>query len=161
MQYAYQDKNLDFLKEKIKDIKVALFKTELNPELQLPNNIIQTLKVEDDGTVWFFTSCNGNHVKNIDRSFYAYLSYQKKGTSCHLQLSGKASLVKSDNEGLFSICNYSKGSYGKLVLVKMKIMQAEFFEDKFSENISWTEKLKYTFNQFFMPPSHRIYNFSK
>jgi len=161
MQYFHHDRNLDFLKEKIKEIKIALFKTELNPELQLPNNIIQTLKVEDDGTIWFFTSSNGNHVQQIDKSFYAYLSYQKKGSNCHLQLSGKATLVKHDDEGLFSICNYSKGTYGRLVLVKMKIMQAEFFENKFSEDVSWTGKLKHTFSHLFMPPAQRTYSFSK
>lgn len=161
MQYFHQDKNLDFLKEKITDIKIALFKTELNPELQLPNNIIQTLKVEDDGTVWFFTSCSGMHINNIDMSFYAYLSYQKNASGCHLQLSGKATLVKTDDEGLFSICNYSKGSYGKLVLVKMKIMQAEFFENELLGNTSWTEKLMHNFSQLFMPPAHRVYNFSE
>lgn len=161
MQNFHHDRNLDFLKEKIKDIKIALFKTELNPALQLPNNIIQTLKVEDDGTVWFFTSCNGKHVENIDGSFYAYLSYQKKGTGCSLQLSGKACLVKNDNDGLFSICNYAKGSYGKLVLVKMKIMQAEFFETRPFENTSWGEKIKHTLNYLFMPSAHRTYNFSE
>jgi Pyridoxamine 5'-phosphate oxidase like len=161
MQYFHHDRNLDFLKEKIKDIKIALFKTELNPELQLPNNIIQTLKVEDDGTVWFFTSCNGKQVENIDSSFYAYLNYQKKGTGCRLQLSGKACLIKNDDDGLFSLCNYAKGSYGKLVLVKMKIMQAEFFEGKLPQTNSWTEKLKYTFSHLFLQPAHRTYNFSE
>lgn len=161
MQYLHQDRNLDFLKEKIKDIKIALFKTELNPALQLPNNIIQTLKVEDDGTVWFFTSCNGKQVENIDSSFYAYLSYQKKGSGCRLHLSGKACLVKNDNDGLFSMCNYAKGSYGKLVLVKMKIMQAEFSENKIPETNSWTEKLKLSFSHLFLHPAHRTYNFSE
>jgi hypothetical protein len=161
MQYFHQDKNLDFLKEKIEDIKIALFKTELNPGLQLPNNIIQTLKVDDDGTVWFFTSCNGDHVKHIDKPFYAYLSYQKKGSDCHLQLRGKATLVNTENEGLFSICNYAKGTYGKLVLIKLKIMQAEFFENKLLENISWTGKIKNTFNHLFLQPLHRTYNFSE
>jgi hypothetical protein len=161
MQYAYQDKNLEFLSKKIVDIKTALFKTELNPELQLPNNIVQTLKVEDDGTVWFFTSCNGKQAENIDSSFYAYLSYQKKGTNCRLQLSGKACLVKNYDDGLFSICNYAKGSYGKLVLIKLKIMQAEFFENRPFENISWGDKIKNTFTHFFTPPAHRMYNFSK
>jgi Pyridoxamine 5'-phosphate oxidase like len=161
MQYFRQDRNLDFLREKIKDIKIALFKTELNPELQLPNNIIQTLKVDDDGTVWFFTSCNGIHITNIDRPFYAYLNYQKKGSGCYLQLSGKATLVNTEDEGLFSICNYAKGSYGKLVLVKLKIMQAEFFENKIPETNSWTEKLKYTFSHLFLQPAHRTYNFSE
>ena len=161
MQYFQRDKNLDFLKEKIKEIKIAIFKTELNPELQLPNNIIQTFKVEDDGTVWFFTSCNGNHVENIESSFYAYLDYQKKGSGCRLQLSGKASIIKNDDQGLFSMCNYTKGSYGKLVLIKMKIMQAELFENKIPQNNSWTEKLKYTFSHLFMQPAHRHYNFSE
>ena len=161
MQDIYQDRNLEFLKEKIKDIKIALFKTELNPELQLPNNIVQTLKVEDDGTVWFFTSHNGKQVENVESSFYAYLSYQKKGTNCRLQLSGKACLVKNDDDGLFSICNYAKGSYGKLVLVKMKIMQAEFFENRSVENISWGEKIRNTLTHLFMQPAHRTYNFSE
>ncbi len=51
MQQRYHDENLVFLKEKIREIKFALFKSEINSELQLPNNIIQNLKVEDDGTV--------------------------------------------------------------------------------------------------------------
>jgi hypothetical protein len=159
MQHDYQDQNLHFLKEKISDIKVALFRSELNPELQLPNNIIQTLNVEDDGTVWFFTSCNGNHVKNIDTPFYAYLSYQKKGSGCRLQVSGKASIVKNDDEGILSMHDYSKGSYGRLVLVKMKIMQAEFFENKPFENISWAGKIRNSFANLFMLPAHRIYDF--
>jgi hypothetical protein len=158
--YQYQDENLSFIKEKISDIKIALFKSELNPDLQLPNNIIQTLKVEDDGTIWFFTSCNGNMVKSINDSFYAYLNYQKKGTGCRLQVSGKATIVQSDDRGLFSMCNYSKGTYGRLVLVKMKIMQAEFFENKATKNISWTEKIRNSFAHLFMAPAHRIYDFS-
>jgi hypothetical protein len=161
MDCYYQDKNLDFLKEKIKDINIALFKSELNPELQLPNNVIQTLKVANDGTVWFFTSCNGNVAKNIDRPFYAYLNYYKKDTPCRLQISGKAMIEKTDDEGLFSLCNYSKGSYGRLVLVKMKIMQAEFFENNWAADLSWIEKLKYIFNYLFLASPHRIYDFSE
>jgi Pyridoxamine 5'-phosphate oxidase like len=161
MQYNYQHRNLHFIREKINEIKTALFTSDLNTELQLPNNIIQTLTVENDGTIWFFTSCNRNHVKNIDGAFNAQLNYQKKGTGCRLQISGTASLVKNDDEGLFSIYNHPKGSYGKLVLVKMKIMQAEFFENKFLDNISWTEKIKNTFTHLFMAPAHRTYNFSE
>ncbi|HMK03523.1 MAG TPA: hypothetical protein VK489_05005 [Ferruginibacter sp.] len=158
--YQYEDENLDFLKEKIKEIKIALFKSEIDCELQLPNNIIQTLKVEDDGTIWFYTSCNGIYAKNIDKPFYAYLNYYKKGTDCRLQVSGKAMIIKDGDEGLFSISNYAKGTYGKLVLVKMKMMQAEFYENKAFSNISWTEKIKSAFNYLFPAPTHRIYDFS-
>jgi hypothetical protein len=157
----YHDSNLDFIKEKISDIKIALFKSELSPELQLPNNIIQTLKVEDDGAIWFYTSSNGNHVKNINGPFYAYLDYQKKGGTHRLQISGKAEIIQHDDEGLYSISNYAKGSYGKLVLVRMKIMQAEFFENKPADDIPWSEKIKKTVMQLFIGSLHRTYNFSE
>ena len=65
-----QDESLAFLRSKINQIKVALFTSETDFELQLPNNIIQTLCVEDDGTIWFFTTCNGNHARFMDKSFY-------------------------------------------------------------------------------------------
>lgn len=160
MQYRYHDENLVFLKEKIKDIKVALFKSEINSELQLPNNIIQTLKVEDDGTIWFFTSCNGEHAQNIDRSFYAYLDYYKKGTECRLQLSGRATIVEDDGEAFLTISNYSKSTASRLVLVKMKIMQAEYFETKQHINVSWKEKMKGAITHLFFNPAHRVYDFS-
>ena len=161
MPFNYIDRNFDFLKKKINEIKIALFKTELNPQLQLPNNIIQTYKVEDDGTVWFFTSFNGKQYKNINRPFYAYLSYYKKETGCHLQVSGSATIIENEDNGLFSMNNYPKGYYGRLVLVKMKILQAKFYENKVLENTSWTEKFKNTFNHLFLQPAHRSYNFSE
>ncbi len=160
MQYGYPDENLVFLKEKIKDIRIALFKAEINSELQLPNNIIQTLKVEDDGTIWFFTSCSGEHAQSIDKSFYAYLDYYKKGTECRLQLSGKASIVEDDGEAFLTMSNYSKNIASRIVLVKMKIMQAEYFETKHQHNVSWKEKVKGAFNQLFFNPSHKVYDFS-
>ena len=159
MLYDHHDDNLDFLKQKISSIKIALFKSEFNSELHLPNNIIQTIKVDDDGTVWFFTSCNGTYAKYIDRSFYAYLDYYRKGTDCRLQLSGKANIVDDENEGLGN--DYEKGAYGKLVLVKMKIMQAEIFDNRPYETTSWTDKIKNMINHLFPAPTHRVYDFSK
>jgi hypothetical protein len=46
------------------------------------------------------------------------------------------------------------------VLVKMKIMQAEFFENKIINDVSWTEKIKAAFAALFLSPAHRVYNFS-
>src|SRR4051812_8750582 len=106
-QHDDQDENLVFLKQKISEIKVALFRAEINSELQLPNNIIQTLKVENNGTIWFLTSCSGYHAKTIERSFYAYLDFYKKGTGCRLQIGGKANIVEDDDQSFLTISNYS------------------------------------------------------
>jgi len=160
MYHDQQDENLVFLKDKINEIKIALFKSESDFELQLPNNIIQTLCVEDDGTVWFFTTCNGCHARFMDRSFYAYLNYYKKDSGCKLQLGGKAIIVDDYSDSSFTAgSNYSEDTY-TTVLVKMKIMQAEFFESKINNDVSWTEKIKSAFAGLFMSPAHRIYDFS-
>lgn len=153
-----QDQDLLFLKEKIREIKIALFKSEINSELRLPNNIIQTLSVEDDGTIWFFTTCNGNHARFIDKPFYAYLDYYKKDTGCSLHLAGKAIIADNEQEDQFATRNFTSAYTN--VLVKMKIMQADFFEGKPYSNLSWTDKIKTVINNLFLPPEHKVYNFS-
>jgi general stress protein 26 len=154
-----QGENLAILRNKIQQIKVALFKSETDFELQLPNNIIQTLSVEDDATVWFFTTCNACHARFMNQYFYANLNYYKKDTDCRLQLVGKA-IVVDDTENSFTALNdYSKEVY-TTVLVKMKIMKAEFFENKIVNDISWQEKIKSVLAGLFISSTHRVYNFS-
>lgn len=155
-----QTGELSFLKETVNKIKVALFKCEINEELQMPNNIIQTLRVEDDGTIWFFTTCKGNHARFVNKWFYARLDYYKKDTGCRLQITGKACIEDNEVDNPFSAGDYySKEGYNT-VLVKMKIMQAEIFENKTIINISWAEKIKSAFNHLFVAPAHKVYNFS-
>ena len=161
MPYHHHDENLHLIKEKIKEIKIAIFKSEINSELQLPNNIIQALKVEDDGTVWFFTSCSGDHKNTIDRSFYAYLDFYRKGIEGRLQVSGHATIVNEDEEELLSISNYSKSIADRLVLVKMKMMQAEYTDTRLVPEIPWIERMKIAFNHFFFEHTNRkIYDFT-
>jgi hypothetical protein len=156
--YYEKDENLAFLKDKISEIKIALFKSDINSELTMPNNIVQTLRFEEDGTLWFFTTCKGNYARFIDKSFYAHLSYYKKDTGCRLELGGKAKIVDNSYEGLISSGETDKEGYTS-VLVEMKIMQAEYFENKVPA-YSWTDRIRTAINSLFLQPSHRIYNFS-
>ena len=157
MDQEIVDENLKFLKEKINSIKVALFRSEIDSELELPNNIIKTYKVEDDVTVWFFTTLNVYHKALSGKPFFAHLYFYKKEADFHLQLSGKAVIVENaDLDSNFS--TFSTGTYA-VALIKMKILHAEFNEKRDSTNISWPKKIKSVFNQLFLAP-HRIYHFS-
>ncbi len=156
----YLDSNLVFLKERISDIKVALFKSEMNSEIQLPNNVINTLQVDNEGNIWFFTSCTGDYAKCLTRSFYAYLDYYKKGTDCRIRVSGKATIAEDDDDAFLTMSHYSKSTVGRLVLVKMKIMQAEYFENKQATNLTWKDRLKDAINHFFFAETHRVYDFN-
>lgn len=148
-----------FITEKIKQIQVALFKSEINSELLLPNNIIKVLKVDDEGYIWFYTSCTGKQAKNINRTFYSYLDFHKKGTDCRLRVNGPATIIEDEDDAFISMSNYSKSVSGSLVLVRMKIMQAEYFEGHLHENLSWKNKIFSTINNLFFDGDHKIYDF--
>lgn len=155
----FNDTHLAFLREKIKDIRVALFKSEINSELSLPNNVIETIHTDEEGNVYFFTSCNGNHAGQITLPFYAYLDYHKKGSDIRLRVSGKASIVREDGDIAAPESEERGISSRSIVLVKMKIMQAEYFGESVQQNITWTQKFKATFNHFFFPSSEQHYYF--
>ena len=135
------DTTLSFLKQKIEDIKVALFKAEIASVLRLPNNIINTLKVDDDGHIWFYTSCNGMYAHEIDKEFFAYLDYYQKGRDARLRVSGRTCIVEDNDADATAIENSS------LLLLKMKIMQAEYFGADAEKQQTWINRIKTTFTE--------------
>ncbi len=135
------DTTLDFLKAKIEDIRIALFKAEMNSVLQLPNNIISTLKVDNDGYIWFYTSCNGNYAPQVDKEFFAYLDYYQKGRDSRLRVSGRACIIEGCGADAATIDSSS------LLLLKMKIMQAEYFGNDVEKQQSWMGRIKTTFTE--------------
>ena len=155
----YNDTHLSFLREKIMETKVALFKSEINSELSLPTNIIQTMSTDDEGYIYFFTACNGNYANHINQPFYAYLDYHKKGFENRLCISGKAVIVKDDNQEGFSTNQLDGVRAQSIVLIKMKIMQAEFFGQTMHQNQSWPQKLKSTISNIFFPSAEHHYKF--
>lgn len=153
------EEHFSFITEKIKQIQFALFRSEINSELLLPNNIIQVLKADESGNIWFFTSCTGKQARSINRTFYSYLDFYKKGADCRLRVNGTATIIEDEDDAFISISNYSKSVAGSLVLVKMKIMQAEYFEGHGSEKISWKNRIFGTINNLFFDSDHKIYDF--
>ncbi len=161
MEHAqtHQDKSILFLKKKINEIKTALFKPETDSPLSLSANLVRTISVEDDRTISFFTTYNGEEKDFTDRSFHASLDYYKKGADCNIKLSGNAVIVDSPCEYFFSAGNNNGSKKYSVVLIKMKIMHAEFFEKNIiTPGLSWLKKVKNSIAHFFQP-LHRIYNF--
>ena len=153
-----KDENLDFLQNKIRNIKSAMFSSEINSELQLPNNIISTLKTDRDGNIWFFTSCNGHYAQNVDRQFYACLDYYQKGGECRLRVNGKASIVENSHYAGFTSVNELPDN---MMLIKLKILKAEYFENKHEAQKSLKEKVVNFFTELFIPHSYRSFNFTE
>ena len=155
----YDETALPFLRKKIQEIRIALFKSEINSELSLPNNIVETISTDEEGNVYFFTSCKGSYANRIDQPFYAYLDYHIKNSDTRLLISGKAVIVKEEYD-VAAPENIEHGIDSRsVVLVKMKIMQAEYSGKTGEENITWTQKLRSTLNDLFFHNSENHFNF--
>ncbi len=152
------DTHLKFLREKIEEAKVALFRSEINSELSLPPNVVQVLKTDEDGNLYFFTSCPGKYAMQINNAFYAYLDFHKKGSNTRMQASGKAYILNDEFDDLNEM-GASAGN-NSVVLVKMKIMRAEYFDKSQERNLSFTQKIKSTITHLFSPSAESYFNFS-
>ena len=141
------DTTLAFLKGKIEEFRIALFKAEIDSEIRLPNNIISTLKVDEDGYIWFYTSCNSNYATQVDKEFFAYLDYYQKGRDSRLRVSGRACIIEGCGSDADTIEN------SNLILLKMKIMQAEYFGNDIQKQQTWMARIKTTFSGLLAGPS--------
>ncbi len=123
--------NLDFLREKINELRSALFFNTGNAVLRLPTSIITTLKMDEAGQVWFFVNRPEQYLHEFDKEFPARLDFFRKGKRFFLQLTGKAYIV-SDPEELYEVVSVEddikQKAISHLVLIKFKIATADYYE---------------------------------
>jgi general stress protein 26 len=145
-----RDKNLRFLQKKIGEIKIAMFKAEIDPLLQLPNNIVSTLKTDDEGNIWFFTAYKGKFKKAIIHSFPACLEFYQKG-GARIYTNGKADIIQDD-----TIPNSFNNNS---VLIRFKIMHAKYFKTRSLTYSSVKTRVKDFFTTLFSSPNYREFDF--
>ncbi len=136
------DTNLKFLQEKIHELRSALFFSMNNSVLKMPTSIISALRVDEVGQVWFFVNRPQQHLQEFDREFPAKLDFLKKGIDYRLTITGKACIVNDPEElnGLVSISDDIKEkATDQLVLMKVKIQNVEYFENKPQGNYNWIQ----------------------
>jgi hypothetical protein len=122
---------LIFLREKIHELRSALFFNTSNAVLKLPCCIINTLKVDDAGQVWFLVNRPEQYLHEFDREFPAKLNFFRKGKRFFLNMAGKAFIV-TDPEELNEVISIDdetrQQAMTNMVLIKFKIMTAQYDE---------------------------------
>ncbi|GAC1423552.1 MAG: hypothetical protein NVS1B13_22520 [Flavisolibacter sp.] len=136
------NQQLNFLQGKIREIGTAIFFNLSESVLKLPTSLVHTLNVDDYGYVWFFVKRPKQQLKEFENEFPVRLDFFRKGTSHFLQVSGKAWVV-NDPEQINSFSDAQEGNtqseFQSMVLVKVKIMKAEYYESKTANNNSWLQ----------------------
>ena len=150
------NQQLNFLQEKIQEIGSAIFFNLSDSVLKLPTSIVTTLKVDDYGYVWFFIQKPKQSLKEFEREFPVRMDFFRKGTRCFLQVNGKGWVVSDPEEmNNFAILpdEGKEVAMSDMVLVKVKIMKAEYYETK-STRSSWWQNAVSTFSTWFRTSNH-------
>ena len=152
------NQQLNFLQEKIRQIGSAIFFNLSDSVLKLPTSIVSTLRVDDYGFVWFFIQKPKQNLKEFETEFPVRLDFFKKGTRYFLQVTGKGWVV-SDPEEMNMLESFTddakRMAMGEMVLVKVKIQKADYYESKSSERHSWWQNAVNAFVAWFRHNHYR------
>lgn len=152
------NQQLQFLQGKIKEINSAIFFNLSDSVLKFPTTIVSTLKVDDYGYVWFFVKKPKQNLNEFESEFPVRLDYFKKGSPAFLQIMGKAWVI-TDPEELNSFIALTEEVKGQdvqdSVLVKVKMMKADFQETQSRNSNSWWGAAKYYFFTWFRSSDYR------
>ena len=97
-------------------------------------------RVDDYGYVWFFIKKPNQHIQEFESGFPARMDFFKKGVEYFLQVSGKGWVVSDPEEVSSFFEQYNDLNANLLkdsVLVKVKMLRAEYYETQTRMKGSW------------------------
>jgi hypothetical protein len=157
------DKKLSYITKKIVETQVAILICYTSELLRIPNTVIKTLHVDTDGHIWFFVDRPDQLLSQFEPSFPVEMNYFKKGQGYYMNIRGNGKLITDieeiahlsflgDNEKLDASVNH--------VLMRVKILRADYhlFSDHVA-NTTW-EKIKAAFTSLFSYSENRIFDFT-
>jgi len=136
--------DLPFLREKIQELKNALFFSENNSVLRMATTIVSILKVDELGQLWFFVHRPTQALHEFDREFPVRLEFFRKGKRFFLHITGKAFIVDDPEEinGLL-FEDLKEQLSPQMVLIKVKMGKVDYFESVMNtHHSSWWRDLR-------------------
>lgn len=133
---------IETLKEKIKDVKIAMLTTE-DEDGSLRSRPMSTNEMDEDGTLWFFTQNLSPKVDEINRNHRVNISYASANADTYVSVSGDAVLVQ-DRQKIKELWNdilkawFPKGQDDPTVaLLKVTINKAEYWDQPGGRMVSF------------------------
>jgi general stress protein 26 len=136
--------DLQFLQQKIQDLKNALFFSQNTSLLRIATTIVSVIKVDELGQMWFFVPRPQQALHEFDKEFPVRLEFFRKGKEYFLHVSGKAFIV-TDPEDLNGLVDEDIREQigGQMVLIRVKMMKADYFDNSCSSvHAGWWRELK-------------------
>ena len=143
------DFNLRLIRDKIYEVRSAIMYNLSNEVVRLPNNIVNVVKVDDEGQLWLMCDKPAYQPEQYSELFPARLQFYRKGKLFHLEISGSAELASvfhDDNEVL-----------ANRMLIKMKMKNITYTETHKKTTIDavqWISKITRFLNSHLSIPRH-------
>lgn len=153
--------DLQFLQDKIQDLRSALFFSQNSSLLKISTTIVTILKADDIGQVWFFVPRPSQALHEFDMEFPAKLQFFRKGRRFFLHISGKAYIVNDPEEiNALMYEDIREKATDHLVLIRVKMTKADYFESLPNSQAGWWRDLRsQVYSWFFNTrPGYRPYH---
>ena len=119
--------------EKIKDIDTAMLST-VEPDGTIRSRPMRHMKVDNEGTIWFFTEYQSHKTHEIQNDSHVNLSYSKPNDNLYVSVSGHAQVYR-DQQKIDELWNPAMKAWfpeGKedpsIGILKVTIDQAEYWD---------------------------------
>ncbi len=131
---------IDKMKDIVKDVNVAMMCTT-TPSGNINGRPMGTAKVEDDGTIWFFSNDDSAKIKEMESDNGVCLCYSQPKDNTYACIMGQGHSV-NDKAKMEELWNpmlkawFPKGTDDpKMTLIKVKPHHAEYWDDSDSRMV--------------------------
>jgi general stress protein 26 len=149
-----------FITSKINELVTAVFHSHSTGVLNLNPTIIKTLKVDDNGYIWFLVDKPLQSITEFEKEIPVALNYYKKGAPFFLNVFGIGRIVTDPEElicaGLDS--EISNDVSGNKVLLNVKIEHVNYYETEKFTNKNWLAEASRSLKNLLIPHEDFYYN---
>ncbi|WP_316803518.1 pyridoxamine 5'-phosphate oxidase family protein [Pedobacter nototheniae] len=141
------EKNISILKEMAESVRICMF-TTFSANDEFGSRPMGTAKIEDDGSIWFYTNEYSPKSKEISKENNVLLAYSDPSKNTYLTVKGKASIVddKVRKEAYWSPFIKAWFPDGiedpRLILIKITPEEAEYWDASSSKLVVLFSTLK-------------------
>jgi hypothetical protein len=122
MEKILPDTNFQFIRDKIYRLHTAIMYSMSNELIKIPNSIVNVVRIDDDGHLWFHCKAPLQSVPEYEKNFPVRLHFFRKGFNYFVEVSGGATIVKGQHNEYMIADKENERS----LLIKMSINYAEF-----------------------------------
>ncbi len=141
------EKNIAILKEMVESVRICMF-TTFSSNDEFGSRPMGTAKIEDDGSIWFFTNEYSPKSKEISKENKVLLAYSDPSKNTYVTVKGKAELVddRVRKDAYFSPFIKAWFPDGiedpRLILIKVVPEEAEYWDASSSKLVVLFSTLK-------------------